>query len=452
VQDSRRLVLVVMCVGYFLVLLDVTVVNVALPQIGEGLAAGVSSLQWVVDGYALALAALLLTGGTLGDLRGHRPVVLAGLGVFGAASLGCALAPGVGVLIAARVVQGIGAALLLPGTLAVIARAYPQPGEQARAIGVWAGVGSVALPAGPLLGGLLVQTAGWRWVFALNVPVVLVAGLVTARRVRADAPDRTGRRLDVAGTALAVGTLATATAAVIGEGRGSAVAAGLAAAGLVAFVVVERRAADPMLPLALFRRPAFAGANAVAGVMNFGTLGLLFLLTLFLQGPQHRPALGAGVAVLPLFLPLTVLAPVAGRWTARTGPWRVMGAGLLLAAVGVGLLAGWHPATPYRAVLPALLAWGTGLGLLTPAVVAAAVGAVPPDRAGLASGVNNTARQAGGVLGIAVYGALAGSPARAGSFVAGLHAAGLLTAGLYGLAALGAAAAAVARRRDDAAP
>jgi MFS transporter, DHA2 family, methylenomycin A resistance protein len=198
-----------------------------------------------------------------------------------------------------------------------------------------------------------------------------------------------------------------------------------------------------MLPLALFRRPAFSGANAVAGAMNLGTLGLLFLLTLFLQSVQHRSALAAGVAVLPLFLPLTVLAPIAGRLTARLGPWRVMCAGLLLAAVGVGLLTTWHGDTSYGAVLPALLAWGVGLGLLTPAVVAAAIAAVPPGRAGLASGVNNTARQTGGVLGIAVYGALAGAPALTASFVSGLHRAALLTAGLYGVAALGSAAAAL---------
>ena len=265
------MVLAVVCVGYFLVLLDVTALNVAVPTIGAGLGVGVTALQWVVNGYALALAALLLVGGALGDANGHRRVVLAGLALFGAASAGCGLAPTVGVLVAARVLQGVGAALLLPGTLAIITRTFPEPAAQARAIGVWAGVGSVALPAGPLLGGGLVATWGWRSVFLVNVPVVLVAALGTLRTVRSDRVD--GSHLDLDGLVRAV--------------------------------------------LGLLRRPAFAVANAVAAAMNFGSLGLLFLLSLFLQTVQQRSASAAGAAVLPLFLPLVVLAPLAGRATAR---------------------------------------------------------------------------------------------------------------------------------------
>lgn len=289
---SRWLVLIVMCVGYFLVLLDVTVINVALPQIGASLGSSVSGLQWVVDGYALALAALLLTGGTVGDLRGHKPVVLAGLAVFALASLASGLAPSTGALIAARGVQGAGAALLLPGTLAIISRSFPERGEQARAIGIWAGVGSVALPAGPLLGGLLVQGLGWRWVFFLNVPIVLVAGLMAARIVRPDV-DRGHGRLDRPGVVLGAVTLAAATFAVIQAGHGgldvaTVVAIGVAVIAWSGFLRVEHTTADPMLPLALFRSPAFSAANAVAAAMNLGTLGLLFLLTLFLQTLQHR--------------------------------------------------------------------------------------------------------------------------------------------------------------------
>lgn len=228
---ARWLVLTVMCVGYFLVLLDVTVINVALPQIGAGLGSSVSGLQWIVDGYSLTLAALLLAGGTVGDLRGHKPVVLAGLTVFGLASLACGLAPSTGMLTAARAVQGIGAALLLPGTLAIISRSFPERGEQARAIGIWAGVGSVALPAGPVLGGLLVQGPGWRWVFFLNIPIVLVAGMVALRTVRPDA-DLDGGRLDWAGVALGAVTLAAATFAVIQTGH-----SGLDAPAVIAIVV-----------------------------------------------------------------------------------------------------------------------------------------------------------------------------------------------------------------------
>lgn len=434
-DGSRRLVLAVMCVGYFLVLLDVTVINVALPQIGAGLGATVSGLQWVVDGYALALASLLLACGTIGDLRGHRSVVLVGLAVFAMASLVCGLAPTIGVLVAARALQGVGAALLLPGTLAIISNAFPERGEQARAIGIWASVGSAALAGGPLLGGLLVQGLGWRWVFFLNVPIVLVAGTIAVRAVRPDIKRATAR-LDRAGVVLGAVTLAAATFAIIQAGHGgldaeTVVAIAVAVLALAAFLRVEHTAPDPMLPLGLFRRPAFSTANAVAAVMNLGTLGLLFLLTLFLQTTQHRSALGAGLAVLPLFLPLTVLAPTVGRVTARRGPKPMMVAGLLLAAVGVGLVATWGADTPYPLLLPAMLGWGVGLGLLTPAVVAAAIAAAPPGRSGLGSGVNNTARQAGGAIGIATFGAIAGRPGPDGHFITGLHVSGLITAALF---------------------
>jgi DHA2 family methylenomycin A resistance protein-like MFS transporter len=451
VARTRWLVLTVMCVGYFLVLLDVTIVNVALPRIGAGVGADVTGLQWVVDGYALVLASLLLISGTCGDLFGHRRVVLAGLAVFGVASLGCAVAPSTGTLVAARAGQGLGAALLLPGTLAIISRAFPDRQEQARAIGIWAAVGSIALPAGPLLGGLLVQTAGWRAVFFVNVPIVAVAAVIAARVVREDPPSG-GRRLDLPGVLTGGLFLASLTYAVIAAGHAGwgapvAVAAALAVVLLAAFLAVEHAAADPMLPLGLFRRPDFSTANAAAGLMNLGTLGLLFLLTMFLQTVQHRPALAAGLAVLPLFLPLSLLAPVTGRVTARIGPRWPMAVGLAVAAVGMLLLTRVQPGSGYPTLLPALLLWGVGLGLLTPAVVAAAIGAVEGSRAGLASGMNNTARQAGGAIGIAVYGALAGPATRPAAFVAGMHLTGVLTAVLW-LAAAGATVALVPGSRS----
>jgi len=386
-MPSRRLLLVVMCVGYFLVLLDVTVVNVALPTISRDLGASVHGLQGVVVGYTVALAALLLPAGTLGDRIGHRPVVLVGLAVVGVGSLGCGLAPSTTLLVAARVLQGVGAAVLLPGTLAIVADTHPEPGARARAIAAWAAIGSVALPAGPLLGGLLVEAFGWRSVFLLNVPVVAVAAAVVARIAPSRSPGGA-------------------------EDRG------------------------PRRALALFRRPAFSVANAVAGVMNLGSVGLLFLVTLHLQGVQHRPVAEAGLAMVPVTLPLAVVPPLAGRWVARRGPGPVAATGLLLAGAGVALLATWGAGTTYAALLPALVLWGCGLGALTPAVVTAAVSAAPANRSGLASGVNNTARQAGGALGIAAYGALAGAPARAGHFLTGLHAAGLATCAMYAVAAM----------------
>jgi MFS transporter, DHA2 family, methylenomycin A resistance protein len=444
---SRRAVLLVMCVGYFLVLLDVTIVNVALPTIGHELGAGVSELQWVVDGYALALAGLMLTGGTVGDPHGHKRVVLCGLALFGLASLGCGLAGSAGSLIACRVVQGLGAALMLPGTLAVIANAYPDQRERTRAIGVWAGVGSSALPAGPLLGGVLVQTAGWRWVFLLNVPIVAVAS-VAAGRVVTESRDQTGRRLDLAGAALGAVALVGVTFAFIAGGHGGSavpvVIAGVCAvAGALGFVLAERRAQDPLLPLGLLRERAFVIANGVAGVMNLSTLGLLFVVTLYLQDVRHDGALTAGIVLLPLFAPLSILAPVGGRIAARTGPRVPMMGGLILAAIGVALLTLSDATTGYVTLFPAVLLWGVGLAFLTPAVVSAAVSAVPAGRAGLGSAVNNTTRQAAGAIGIAAFGAIAAEPGSPG-FMHGFHAVAVIAAALF----LAAAAATLALPRD----
>src|SRR3954466_2540021 len=250
---GRRVILFVMCAGLFLVQLDVSIVNVALPSIREELQPSAAGLQWVGDRYAIAPASLMLAGGTVGDLHGHRRVVLAGLGLFGLASLAAGVAPTSGVLVAARVAQGVGAALVLPGTLAIITHAFPQPRERARAIGVWAAVAGLSLPAGPVAGGLLVAGPGWRWVFLINLPIVAAAAVLTARVVRESAQPR-GRRLDVAGIALGSTALAATTFALIDAVPTAAVVAALAAA---AFVAVERRSADPMLPLALFPRRRF---------------------------------------------------------------------------------------------------------------------------------------------------------------------------------------------------
>ncbi|MFD4552788.1 MFS transporter [Streptomyces sp. NPDC058469] len=441
-DTAPRTVLLVMCAGYFLVLLDVTVVNVALPRIGSGLHTDIGGLQWVVDGYALALAALMLTSGTAGDRYGHRRVVLAGLAVFGAGSLACGLAPDVAVLVIARVVQGVGAALLLPGTLAIISRAYPDDAARARAIGVWAGVGSLALPAGPLLGGALTDWLGWRAIFLINVPVVLFA-LVRSAAVVEESREASARRLDPPGLLLGGLLLLATTYAFIEGGRTGAgspyvvTAATVAVLALVALTVAElRRGDEAMLPPALLRRPAFDAANATAGIMNLGTLGTLFVLMLFLQSVQHRSALVAGFAVLPLFAPLAVIAPFGGRITSRIGSRVPAAAGLLIAAAGLALLARAQPHSGLPVLLPALLLWGIGCGLLTPAVVAAAIATVPADRAGLASAVNNTARQTGGAIGIAVAGAIAGPPQDAGRFLRGFHTVAVGSAGLYGVAAV----------------
>lgn len=365
--------LTVMCVGMFLVLLDVTVVNVALPSIGAGFGTGSEGLAWVVDGYAFAIASLLLAGGALGDRIGHRRVVMVGLAMFGVASAGCGLAPTLAALVGARVVQGAGAALLLPGSLAVIAHAYPDRAAQARALGIWAGISSLALPAGPLLGGLLVTTGGWRLVFGINIPVV-VAALVAVPVLVAGTggPRRRVRREH-------------------GPRQGSP---------------------RP----ALLTRAAFVGPNLAALLMNFVVNGCLFVLTLYLQGVRHLGALAAGLALLPLFVPLAALAPLAGRLAGRFGPRPVLIAGAAVAALGAAALGLLGPDGSYPVVLPAMLGLGIGSGLFTAPVVASAVRALPPAWSGLAAGVNNTARQCGTALGVAVFGAAAGSPSSPAEF------------------------------------
>ncbi|MEV6913675.1 MFS transporter [Amycolatopsis sp. NPDC051106] len=436
----RSALLVTMCAGMFLVQLDVTVVNVALPALGADLGGGLAAQQWVVDGYAVVLAAALLTGGALGDVFGHRRVVLAGFAIFGAASAACGFAGSAPWLVAARAGQGLGAALLLPGTLAVITNAYPGHAERARALGVWAGVSALALAAGPVLGGAVVSAAGWRPVFWLNVPIVLAAALATRRLVpRGDrAP---GRRVDVAGVATAAPALGAGVYAVIG---GSVPAAVVALVALTAFVAVERRCPDPMLPLDIARRTA--GANFVAAAMNFVGIGAILVLTLYLQGVRHASPLTAGLEVLPLFGPLSVLAPVAGRLTGRFGPRPLMVTGLALGALGMLNLVLLNGNSGYAALLPTLLGLGAGMGLLTTAVVTAAVGGIPPERAGVASGINNTARQAGGALGVAVLGAVAGEPGS--RFLDGLHRAGLIAGALW-LLAIGVTLAGVRAPRDN---
>lgn len=440
-------VLAVMCVGYFLVLLDVTIVNVALPRIGGGLDASVSGLQWVVDGYALALASLMLVGGTVGDRHGHKRVVLIGLAVFGVASAGCGLAPSIGVLTGARAAQGVGAALLLPGTLAIISNAFPERRAQARAIGIWAGIGSLALPAGPLLGGGLIAGFGWRAVFWVNVPIVIAAFVATLATVR-ESRERHARPVDVYGVLLGIVLLCTVTFAFISAGHGGVAspavitAAALAVAAAAAFVWAEAaRGEHAMLPLGLFRRRGFPIANGAAGMMNLGTLGVLFLLTLYLQAIQHRSPIQAGLALVPLFAPLAILAPLAGRVTSRIGPRLPVAAGLLVAAAGLALLDLASRNAAYVTLLPAFLLWGIGLGVLTPAVVAAAIEPVPAERAGLASAINNTARQAGGAIGIAIAGAIAGEPTRVDRFLHGFRVSATAGAILY----LGVAAVALTR-------
>jgi DHA2 family methylenomycin A resistance protein-like MFS transporter len=435
VETRPHRILTVMCAGMFLVLLDVTIVNVALPSIAAGLGLGVASLQWVVDGYAVAIASLLLAGGTLGDRFGHRRTLTTGLALFGVASVGCASAPGGGLLVASRVVQGMGGALLLPSTMAVIADAFPERRAQARALGTWAAVSSLALPAGPLLGGLLVGSVGWRWVFWINAPLVAAALVATLRTVPA-VPGRTAARLDVAGLAGLVAGLAGLIFAVIAAGRGAGAAevgaAGVVSAGGFGYGLrAERRAEHPVLPLDLLRRPSFAGPNVVALTMNLVFNGLLFVVALYLQDVRSYSPVRSGLAVLPMAVPLVALAPVSGRLTAARGPRAAVVLGCGIAALGAVPLLAVRADAGLGWLLGGLGVLGCGAGLVTASVVAAVVRATPPDRPGLATGMSNTARQTGTAGGVALFGAVAGPAREVSHFIGSVHVLAAVATGLW---------------------
>jgi MFS transporter, DHA2 family, methylenomycin A resistance protein len=420
------------CLGYFFVLLDVTVVNVALARMGTDLGTSRDGLQWVVDGYALVLASLMLSAGDVADLIGRRRVFIAGLLAFGASSVVCAIAPTVPVLIAGRALQGLGAAAILPTSLAIINHAFADSEERTKAIGFWAALGSLALVAGPLAGGFLVDSLGWRSIFWLNLPLVLIATVLTVTLVR-ESSDPGERRIDVRGQIFAVGLLAGLVFFLIEGGRMGWTVPPVVTALVVAlvsaavFIRTERRRRDPMLQLGYFENATFSAANAGSGLMNLGTLGALFAFSIYLQQQQGESPIEAGLHILPWTAGLAVFAVLGGRIAQRFGPR--LPAGLGLTATGVAfVVVALLPSQTGAAALIALGVAGIGLGIATPALVSAATEAVPAPRAGMAAAVNNTARQAGGAIGVALIGAI--SAITAAMAVAG---AVLLLGGTLGL-------------------
>ena len=418
-RTTARLALPAICLGYFMVILDATAVNLSLPALGADLGGGVGALQWVVDGYTLTFAALLLSAGSLGDRFGAHRVFLAGLGLFVAASAACGLAPGAGALVAARLVQGAAAAVLVPCSLALLRAAYDEPAARARAVGVWGGVSGVAAASGPVVGGLLTQAVSWRLVFFINVPIGLAALLLTARHVpRAAGHGRKG--FDLPAQAAAIAALAALTSALIearSRGWGAPViVGGFAAAALLtmAFVARERRAREPMLPLGLFRDRAFGAGTAIGLLINLGFYGQLFVTSLYFQNTRHMSPVTAGLALLPEGILVSVASVLSGRQTSRTGVRPTMLTGLCAGAAGLfGLMAA-GPHTPYLLLVVPLMAAGFGMAFTMPAATTTVVEAAPADRAGVASGAINTGRQIGSTVGVALLGTLgvsAGPPA-----------------------------------------
>lgn len=417
--------------GSSLAMLDGTVVNVALPRIGEDLGAEVAGLQWVLSGYTLTLASLILFGGALGDRVGRRRVFVWGTVWFAGASALCALAPNVTILVAARLLQGVGAALLTPGSLAIISASFDEE-DQGAAIGLWSGLGGVAAAVGPLLGGWLVEVAGWRSVFLINLPLAVAVVWVSARHVPETRDPHPPERLDVLGSALAALALGALTYGLI-ERAVWAVIAGLVL--MAAFVVVERRSRYALVPGSLFASRVFVAANLVTLAVYAALGGVFFLLLLQLQIVSGYSPLAAGVASLPITVLMLLLSSRAGRWAQIHGPRIPMTVGPLLGAGGLLLMLRIGPGASYPTqVLPAVLVFGLGLSALVAPLTAAVLGSVSSDQAGIASGVNNAVARTSQLLAVAALPALAGIGADAladpAAFASGFRVAMLICAGL----------------------
>ncbi|MGW2817534.1 MFS transporter [Streptomyces sp. NPDC001415] len=437
----KGLLLLGLSLGYFMVLLDTSVVNVALPAIRDDIGGGLSGLQWVVNGYTLTFAALLLTMGALSDRFGARKVFLTGTWAFLIASGLTAAAPNLGVLIGMRGVLGIAGAALLPASMAVIATAYTDPAQRARALGSWAAITGVALAAGPVVGGVLTDTLGWRFIFVINVPVALLSVLIT-RAFAPQVPRNPDRAIDLPGQLLAVLALAGLTFGVIQsepEGWTSApvliaLAVGVAAA--IGFIMVERRepgVRGPMLPLQLFRKATFSVGLLNGLLVNFGLSGVLFVMSLHFQQGLGYTAMAAGLAFLPLTLPTAFNPIYTGRLVARKGPRipSILGFSLMTVGALIQLLfVGGDGAGRYALTAVGLLVFGFGVSFAIPSLVTTLVSSVPKEQAGIASGALNSARQTGAVVGVAVLGSvLQASPGDSGTKVALSVAAAALAVG-----------------------
>ncbi|MEU9213628.1 MFS transporter [Streptomyces sp. NPDC048415] len=408
---AGKWILLTTVLGSSMAMLDSTVVNVALPRIGRDLNASLAALQWTVNAYMLTLAGLILLGGSLGDHFGRRKVFVVGVVWFASASLLCGFAPNVGVLVAARALQGIGGALLTPGSLALIQASF-HPDDRARAVGLWSGFGGIGAAVGPFLGGWLVDGPGWRWVFLLNVPVALVCVPVALRHVPESADGQTHRGFDVLGAALGALSLALVTYALIEARGGSLLVAVTAVAGVaagVAFVYVERRRPDPMMPLDIFASCQFTAVNLVTLCVYAAFSGFFFLTALQLQVVAGYSALGAGTALLPTTVLMLLFSARSGELAQRIGPRIPLTVGPLLCAAAMLLMLRVGPDASYVAdVLPALLVMGLGMVTLVAPLTSTVLASVGTGRAGLASGINNAAARAAGLIAVAALPLLAG--------------------------------------------
>ena len=411
-DDNRKWwTLGAMCFALFMIMLDNTVVNVALPSIQRDLDASIAGLEWTVNGYTLSFAVLLATGGRLGDIFGRRRMFLAGVVIFAASSATAGLAPNSTALVLSRVVQGVGAALMMPGTLSIITDAFP-PHERGKAMGTWAGVSALALAVGPVVGGFLTEHVSWRAIFYLNIPVAIGAVVATLFAVRESRDTTVGHRVDFAGVGvLTAGLTALVLALVEGNhwGWGSPqilALLALAAIALPAFVAVENRVREPMVQFGLLSDRNFLGSVVVALIITFAMMGVFFFLAIYLQDVLRYSPLEAGIRFLPSTMMIVGLAPIAGRLSDRFGPRWLIGGGLVLCAASLFTFSGIQVDSTYPDLLPGFMLLGAGIALTMSPMTSAAMNAVPVQKAGIASGVLSMFRMVGGSLGIAVTGAI----------------------------------------------
>jgi EmrB/QacA subfamily drug resistance transporter len=392
--------------GTSLAFLDGTIVNIALPKIGEELQAPLAGLQWIINGYTLSLAGLILLGGALGDRYGRRRVFIIGVIWFAAASALCAVAPNIGFLIAARTLQGVGGALLAPGALALIQASF-HPDDRARAVGAWSGLGGIAGALGPFLGGWLIQGPGWRWAFLINLPLAVLVSVVALRHLPESRDETSTGRFDVTGAVLGALALAGVTYALIAAGESSGVAAALVVGVLgvalaVAFILLERRREHPMLPLSVFSSAQFSAVNVVTLVMYAAMGGVFFFLALQLQLVAGFSPVGAGAALLPVTVLMLLISSRAGALAQKVGPRWPMVIGIAVAAVGVLLMSRIGAGASYVVdVLPPAILFGLGLSFVVAPLTATVLATAEVRRAGIASGVNNAVARAGQLLAVA---------------------------------------------------
>ncbi len=416
-SNSKWWTLAAMSFALFMIMLDNTVVNVALPSIQRDLGSTISGLEWTVNGYTLTFAVLLATGGRLGDIFGRRRVFLIGVILFATSSATAGLAPDTTALVISRVIQGAGAAMMMPATLSIITNAFAAH-ERGKAIGTWAGVSALALAIGPVLGGFLTEQVSWRAIFYLNVPVAVVAVIATVFAVRESRDETVGREVDYAGVAaLTTGLTALVLALIEGNswGWGSPEIIGLfvlAVIGLVAFVAIEKRVRFPTVEFKLFASRDFVGANLVALVVTFAMLAQFFFIALYMQNILGLSPLEAGVRFLPATLMIVIIAPLAGRLTDRIGPRWPIAVGLTLVSTSLYLLTQITLETTYSHLLPSFILIGIGMALVMSPMSTAAMNAVVPEKAGIASGILSMSRMVGGTLGVAVIGAVFQGAAR----------------------------------------